>query len=72
VVDTWCFSTEDLTEFMSMEHMHSTIRRLWPRRTTGCTNRRRPILTLVEDTTASRDTAIAACDNYRFGLLAAK
>jgi uncharacterized protein YcgI (DUF1989 family) len=71
VVDTWCFSAEDLTEFMSMEHMRPTIGRLWPRQGDGLhTNRRRPILTLVEDTSPGRhDTAIAACDTYRYGLL---
>ena len=51
VVDTWCFSAEDLTEFMSMEHMRPTIGRLWPRQGDGLqTNRRRPFLYLVEDT----------------------
>ena len=74
VVDTWCFSAEDLTEFMSMEHMRPTIGRLWPRQGDGLhTNRRRPFLTLVEDTSPGRhDTAIAACDNYRYGLLGCK
>jgi uncharacterized protein YcgI (DUF1989 family) len=71
VVDTWCFSAEDLTEFMSMEHMRPTLGRLWPRTGDGLTtNRRRPILTLVEDTSPGRhDTIIAACDDYRYGLL---
>ncbi len=42
VVDTWCFSAEDLTEFMSMEHMRPTIGRLWPRKGDALhTNRRR-------------------------------
>ncbi|PKP85033.1 MAG: aminomethyltransferase, partial [Alphaproteobacteria bacterium HGW-Alphaproteobacteria-2] len=27
VVDTWCFSAEDLTEFMSNEHMRPTLGR---------------------------------------------
>ncbi len=33
-------------------------------------NRRRPILTLVEDTSPGvHGTLMAACDNYRYGLL---
>jgi uncharacterized protein YcgI (DUF1989 family) len=74
VVDTWCFSAENLREFMSMEHMRPTIGRLWPRKGDGLhTNRRRPILTMVEDTSPGRhDTAIAACDTYRYGLLGCK
>ena len=71
VVDTWCFSAEDPREFMSMEHMRPTLGRLWPRQGDGLhTNRRRPILTLVEDTSPGRhDTLMAACDDYRYGLL---
>jgi uncharacterized protein YcgI (DUF1989 family) len=71
VVDTWCFSAENLREFMSMEHMRPTLGRLWPRKGDGLhSNRRRPILTMVEDTSPGRhDTIIAACDDYRYGLL---
>jgi len=74
VVDTWCFSAEDPREFMSMEHMRPTLGRLWPRQGDGLhSNRRRPILTLVEDTSPGRhDTLIAACDDYRYGLLGCK
>jgi uncharacterized protein YcgI (DUF1989 family) len=25
VVDTWCFNADDLSEFMSMEHLHGTL-----------------------------------------------
>jgi len=25
VVDTWCFNADDLSEFMSMEHLHATL-----------------------------------------------
>ena len=71
VVDTWCFSAENLREFMSMEHMRPTLGRLWPRKGDALhSNRRRAILTMVEDTSPGRhDTIIAACDDYRYGLL---
>ena len=74
VVDTWCFSAEDLTEFMSKEHTRPTFSGCARARATSLhTNRRRPILTLVEDTSPGiHDTAIAACDNYRYGLLGCK
>lgn len=68
VVDTWAFNAHDLNEFMSMEHMRAFINRIRPK--TGdklVTNKRRPILTLVEDTSPGiHDTFIAACDIYRF------
>ncbi len=71
VVDTWAFSAEDLTEFMSNEHMRATLGKLWPAPGDALvTNRRRPILTLEEDSSPGRhDTLIAACDDYRYGLL---
>jgi uncharacterized protein YcgI (DUF1989 family) len=68
VVDTWAFSREDLTEFMSMEHSRATHRHLIPRVGDALlTNRRRPILTLTEDTAGGiHDTLMAACDRYRY------
>jgi len=30
VVDTWMFNAEDLTEFLSNEHMRPTLGKLWP------------------------------------------
>jgi uncharacterized protein YcgI (DUF1989 family) len=71
VVDTWAFARHDLKEFMSMEHTRATLVKIMP--ATGdhmYTNRRRPILTIKEDTTPGiHDTLMAACDDYRYGLL---
>ncbi len=71
VVDTWAFVRHDLREFMSMEHTRATLTKLTP--AVGdhlYTNRRRPICTLVEDTSPGvHDTLMAACDDYRYGLL---
>lgn len=71
VVDTWCFSAEDLHEFMSMEHIRPTLTRIFPRQGDDLvTNRRRPILHFEEDTSPGvHDTLMAACDDYRYGLL---
>lgn len=71
VVDTWCFSAEDLTEFMSMEHVRATLTRIFPHAGDELvSNRRRPILHFEEDTSPGvHDTLIAACDDYRYGLL---
>lgn len=71
VVDTWCFSAEDLTEFMSMEHIRPTIGTIFPRKGHELySNRRRPILFFEEDTSPGiHDTIMAACDAYRYGLL---
>jgi uncharacterized protein YcgI (DUF1989 family) len=71
VVDTWAFNAANLTEWMSMEHSRAYYLRLRPAvGDTLVTNQRRPILTLVEDTSGGEhDTLIAACDNPRYALL---
>lgn len=68
VVDTWAFSKADIGEFMSMEHSRAGLLRLSPRiGDQMLTNRRRPILTMIEDTWGgAHDTLIAACDIYRY------
>ncbi|MGB8621613.1 MAG: urea carboxylase-associated family protein [Paracoccaceae bacterium] len=74
VVDTWCFNAADMTEFLSMEHLHATLESIFP--TEGdalVTNCRRQILTLERDTSPGRhDTVIAACDRHRYALLGCK
>ncbi len=71
VVDTWCFNANDLSEFMSMEHLHASLQGMIPAKGDGlATNRRRSILMLEEDTSPGRhDTIIAACDVYRYAAL---
>ena len=71
VIDTWVFSQADVTEFMSMEHTRTATNRFLARvGDSMVTNRRRPILTLEEDTSPGiHDTLIAACDRYRYELL---
>jgi uncharacterized protein len=71
VVDTWAFSLADIGEFMSMEHTRIAIGRIIPKiGDVLVTNRRRPILTLVEDTSGGiHDTLVAACDRWRYELL---
>ena len=68
VVDTWAFNRDDLREYMSMEHSRVALGRLMARvGDTMVTNLRRPILTIVEDTTPGiHDTLMAACDRYRY------
>src|SRR5215831_13827281 len=71
VVDTWAFNAGDLHELMSMEHSRVAIGHIVP--TVGdalVTNRRRPILTLIEDTSGGiHDTLFASCDRWRYELL---
>ncbi len=68
VCDFWAFSAANPSEFMSWEHGRAFINRVIPRVGDGlATNRRRPILTLVEDTSPGiHDTLIAACDLFRY------
>jgi uncharacterized protein len=74
VVDTWAFNQADLREFMSMEHTRAQIVAIMAKLGDGyVTNKRRPILTLIEDTSGGiHDTLLAACDRYRYELLGAK
>jgi uncharacterized protein len=71
VVDFWAFVSSMTTEYVGMEQCRPTWGHLYPR--TGdalYTNRRRALLTLVEDTSPGRhDTLMAPCDNERYGLL---
>lgn len=73
VVDTWAFNARDADEFMSMEHSRVAIGRIVPKAgDTMVTNGRRPVLTLVEDTSPGvHDTLIAACDRRRYEHLGA-
>jgi len=74
VVDFWAFNDPDLAECMSMEHTRASIGRIIPAvGDTLITNKRRPILTVVEDTSPGvHDTLIASCDVYRYEQLGCK
>ena len=71
MVDTWAFNRADLDEFMSNEHTRAHSLHLVPKPGDIMrTNKRRPILTLIEDTSGGiHDTLIAACDRYRYAFL---
>ena len=71
VVDTWAFNATDISECMSMEHTRAVIEKMYPESGEAfVTTHRRPILTVVEDTSpGAHDSLIAACDRYRYELL---
>lgn len=68
VCDTWAFNTENMAEYLSMEHARAAINRTTPRVGDALvSNRRRPLLTLVADSSQGvHDTLIAACDLARY------
>jgi uncharacterized protein len=68
VIDTWAFNEKDPREFMSMEHSHTSMLKLNPALGDQLvSNRRRPMLTMVEDTSPGiHDTLVAACDCHRY------
>lgn len=74
VVDAWAFCLPDLHEFLSCEHTRSCLEKLTPQ--TGdrlYSNRRRPILTIVEDASPGvHDLLLSACDAERYTLLGVK
>jgi uncharacterized protein YcgI (DUF1989 family) len=73
VVDWWALAHPrgDDDEYASMEHTRAALRRLVPRVGDAIySTRRRPLLTLVADTSPGvHDTLIAACDPERYRLL---
>lgn len=76
VVDTWAFAMDDPAECLSMEHSRSATYRLYFRPgDTLVTNRFRPILTILADTSPGRhDSLHAACSagsNAFYGAAAA-
>lgn len=74
VGDVFAFSAADSGEYLSASHTRTSTGRLFPR--VGeqfMTNRRRPILTLVSDTSPGvHDMLIAACDPARYRALGAE
>ena len=73
VGDLFAFAGADPGEYLSASHTRTSTSRLFPR--VGeqfMTNRRRPILTLVADTSPGvHDMLIAACDPERYRMLGA-
>ncbi len=73
VVDFWAFNEQDLSEPMSMEHSHVSLLRIIPKvGDSMVTTKRRPIMTITEDTSPGiHDTLMASCDIYRYQQLGA-
>lgn len=71
VADMFAFALPDLTETLSTEHTRSCIERLTPRVGESFhSNRRRPMLALVADTSpGTHDLLLSACDQERYTLL---
>lgn len=71
VADCWAFNSADPAEFMSMEHSRLHMGRIYPQPgSVFVTNRRRPILALLADSSGGvHDTLLAACDPERYELL---
>ena len=71
VCDFWAFCDAQMHEHLSMEHVRAWLSRTIPR--VGdelVSNRRRPMLALLEDTSPGvHDTLIAACDLPRYRTL---
>lgn len=68
-VDFWCFVDGDLTEYLSMDNFRSFNSTVIASKDTALvSNHRRPLVTIVEDTsTGKHDTLLCACnaDIYR-------
>ena len=64
VLDTWAFNMADPSEYLSMEHTRSRLSRLSPGVGDSLfSNRRRSVLTMLEDTSPGiHDTLLCACN----------
>ena len=71
VVDVWALGDPDVDEYLSNEHTRSCLEKLTPAVGDSLySNRRRPILRLVEDTSPGvHDLLLSACDVQRYRLL---
>jgi len=74
VADFWAFASDDPSIFLSAEHTRSTLEKLVPEAGDAVySNRRHPMLTLVEDTSpGTHDLLMSACDPRRYELLGVK
>ena len=68
VVDTWCLSAADVTEYLSVEHTRRMLGRLFPREGDPLySNRRTALLTLERDTAGCvHDMLVACCDKWLY------
>ena len=68
VCDFWAFAATDVTEYLSMAHLHTSISSIFPKvGDTLVTNLRCGLLTIIEDTSDGvHDTVIASCDPARY------
>lgn len=73
VCDFWTLAADDLRECLSMPHQHGVHSRITIRAgDTLMSNRRKALMTLVDDTSPGQhDTVVAACDVYRYRQLGA-
>ena len=71
VADLWAFAAADRSEFLSTEHTRSCLDRLSPNVGEAYySNRRRPLLTVLADTSpGTHDLLLSACDEARYHLL---
>ncbi len=68
VCDFFAFATENLSEHLSMAHLHTSLGSIFPRVGDALvSNLRRPLLSITEDTSPGvHDTVIACCDHARY------
>lgn len=68
VCDFWAFADGNLHEYLSMDHLHTSLSSIYPKVGDALvTNLRRPLMTIKEDTSPGvHDTVIACCDHQRY------
>ena len=68
VCDFWSFNAQDIQEYLSMEHIHTSLGSISLKVGDSLvTNKRQKMFTIIEDTSEGiHDTVIASCDHHRY------
>ena len=68
VCDFWSFNEQDIQEYLSMEHIHTSLGSIFLKVGDSLvTNKRQKMFTIIEDTSEGiHDTVIASCDHHRY------
>ena len=74
VCDFFAFCEDNLNEYMSMEHVHTSLETIFPKKGDHLvTNYRRSIMSIADDTSPGvHDTVIASCGHQRYQQLGCK
>ena len=74
VCDFWAFNADNIQEYMSMEHIHTSLESIFPKIGDNLvSNNRNNMMNIIDDTSPGiHDTIMASCDHQRYRQLGCK